>query len=261
MAKGIRAIKQAGIYNFLGKQKMVTVPIKWKSGKDHPDTELAYITKPEKELLIKLDMHGSMKDGKPNKGPGGIISLNSGGSGDGGSSGGSGGSGGSDATDTGDMGSEAANNAATDAANASVGAGDSGPTDPGPPATDTISSFGNNFSANMQSYGPLGYAVPGLAAVTGIQTAIQTNQARDMLGLTNPSTNTDQDNNGGGGGIAPYQAIQTTQPSSSLGSKPPSFNLNNPAYTFQNPGDPYNYQNSFLYKTYNKGGFVILGNC
>jgi hypothetical protein len=72
---------QAGIKNYLGKQKTATVPIKWKSGKDHPDTELAYITKPEKELLIKLDLHGSMKDGKPNKGPGGIISLNSGGSG------------------------------------------------------------------------------------------------------------------------------------------------------------------------------------
>jgi hypothetical protein len=48
---------QAGIKNYLGKQKTATVPIKWKSGKDHPDTELAYITKPEKELLLKLDMH------------------------------------------------------------------------------------------------------------------------------------------------------------------------------------------------------------
>jgi hypothetical protein len=98
-------VVQAGIKNYLGKQKTATVPIKWKSGKDHPDTELAYITKPEKELLIKLDLHGSMKDGKPNKGPGGIISLNSGGSGNGGSGdGGSGGggsaSGGSD-SDTG----------------------------------------------------------------------------------------------------------------------------------------------------------------
>jgi hypothetical protein len=111
---------QAGIKNYLGKQKTATVPIKWKSGKDHPDTELAYITKPEKELLIKLDLHGSMKDGKPNKGPGGIISLNSGGSGNGGS--GDGGSGGG-GTDTGDMGSEAANDAATNAANSSVGIG------------------------------------------------------------------------------------------------------------------------------------------
>jgi hypothetical protein len=77
---------QAGIKNYLGKQKTATVPIKWKSGKDHPDTELAYITKPEKDLLIKLDMHNSMSDGEPNIGPGGLISLNSGG--DGGAGGG-----------------------------------------------------------------------------------------------------------------------------------------------------------------------------
>jgi hypothetical protein len=69
---------QAGIKNYLGKQKTATVPIKWKSGKgdNHPDTELAYITKPEKDLLIKLDMHNSMPDGEPNIGPGGLISLN-----------------------------------------------------------------------------------------------------------------------------------------------------------------------------------------
>jgi hypothetical protein len=81
-------VVQAGIKNYLGKQKTATVPIKWKSGKgdSHPDTELAYITKPEKELLIKLDMHNSMSDGEPNIGPGGLISLNSGG--DGGAGGG-----------------------------------------------------------------------------------------------------------------------------------------------------------------------------
>jgi hypothetical protein len=74
-------VRQAGVLNFLGRQKMVTVPIRWKSGEGdkHPETELAYITKPEKEKLIKLDMHGSMKDGKPNFGPAGLISLNSGG--------------------------------------------------------------------------------------------------------------------------------------------------------------------------------------
>jgi hypothetical protein len=96
---------QAGIKNYLGKQKTATVPIKWKSGKgdSHPDTELAYITKPEKDLLIKLDMHNSMPDGEPNIGPGGLISLNSGG--DGGAGGGGGGDGGS--TDTGDQGEAA----------------------------------------------------------------------------------------------------------------------------------------------------------
>jgi hypothetical protein len=104
-ANGDYAI-QAGIKNYLGKQKTATVPIKWKSGKDHPDTELAYITKPEKDLLIKLDMHNSMPDGEPNIGPGGLISLNSGGDGGaGGGAGGGGGDGGS--TDTGDQGSEA----------------------------------------------------------------------------------------------------------------------------------------------------------
>jgi hypothetical protein len=109
---------QAGIKNYLGKQKTATVPIKWKSGKgdSHPDTELAYITKPEKDLLIKLDMHNSMPDGEPNIGPGGLISLNSGG--DGGAGGGGGGDGGS--TDTGDQGSEAANDAASASAAASA---------------------------------------------------------------------------------------------------------------------------------------------
>jgi hypothetical protein len=114
-ANGDYAI-QAGIKNYLGKQKTATVPIKWKSGKDHPDTELAYITKPEKDLLIKLDMHNSMPDGEPNIGPGGLISLNSGG--DGGAGGGGGGDGGS--TDTGDQGSEAANDAASASAAASA---------------------------------------------------------------------------------------------------------------------------------------------
>jgi hypothetical protein len=109
---------QAGIKNYLGKQKTATVPIKWKSGKDHPDTELAYITKPEKDLLLKLDMHNSMPDGEPNIGPGGLISLNSGG--DGGAGGGGGGDGGS--TDTGDQGSEAANDAASASAAASAAA-------------------------------------------------------------------------------------------------------------------------------------------
>jgi hypothetical protein len=103
---------QAGIKNYLGKQKTATVPIKWKSGKDHPDTELAYITKPEKELLLKLDMHNSMPDGEPNIGPGGLISLNGGGGGSegagtsdsGGDSGGFDGTEGTFSTDTSDTG-------------------------------------------------------------------------------------------------------------------------------------------------------------
>ena len=66
---------QGKIRNYLGKQKMVKAPVKWKSGPDHPNTELAYITKAEKDALIKMNMYGSM-NGKANKGPSGIISLN-----------------------------------------------------------------------------------------------------------------------------------------------------------------------------------------
>jgi len=75
LAKGQNVPLQAGAQNYLGEQEMVTVPQHWKSGKDHPETELAYITKPELDLILKADFHGSLKDG-PNKGPGGVMSLN-----------------------------------------------------------------------------------------------------------------------------------------------------------------------------------------
>ncbi len=112
---------QGGIRNYLGKQKTVSdVPLKWKSGPGHPETELAYITKAEKNLLIKKDLHKSLKDG-PNKGPGGIMSLNNDGIGDLGGPGNVGP--GNDATDTGDLGSEKANDASLSAGNKSVGFG------------------------------------------------------------------------------------------------------------------------------------------
>ena len=63
--------------NYLGKQKTVSkVPVKWQSGPDTPPTELAYITEAEKDLLLKADLHGSLKDG-PNTGPDEIMSLDS----------------------------------------------------------------------------------------------------------------------------------------------------------------------------------------
>ena len=40
---------QGGVKNYLGKQKMVKAPKKWKSAPGHPKTELAYITKAEKD--------------------------------------------------------------------------------------------------------------------------------------------------------------------------------------------------------------------
>ena len=68
---------QGGVDNWLGEQKTVSgVPIKWKSRPGKPETELAYITKAEKDLILKKDLHGSLKDG-PNIGPSGVMSLDS----------------------------------------------------------------------------------------------------------------------------------------------------------------------------------------
>ena len=67
---------QGGVENY-SPSEMVTVPKFAKSAPNHPQTELAYITKPEIDLIIKKDFHGSLKDG-PNKGPGGLMSLNAG---------------------------------------------------------------------------------------------------------------------------------------------------------------------------------------
>ena len=74
MAK--KPIVQGGVDNYLGKQPQVVAPRKWQSSPDAPPTELAYITKAEKDLILKKDMHGSLAKG-PNMGPSGIMSLDS----------------------------------------------------------------------------------------------------------------------------------------------------------------------------------------
>ena len=77
MLKDGNVAVQGGVKNYLGEQETVSdVPLKWKSGPNKPATELAYITDAEKKLLLKEDIHGSLKDG-PNEGPKGIISLDS----------------------------------------------------------------------------------------------------------------------------------------------------------------------------------------
>ena len=74
MAK--KPVVQGGVENYLGKQPQVVVPRKWQSSPDAPPTELAYITKAEKDLILKKDIHGSLDKG-PNMGPSGIMSLDS----------------------------------------------------------------------------------------------------------------------------------------------------------------------------------------
>ena len=78
---GNKRVLQGGVYNYLGKEKTVNAPLKWKSSPEHPVAYLTYITKEEADILIKKNIYGSLKDGKPNKGPFGIASLQGSGSG------------------------------------------------------------------------------------------------------------------------------------------------------------------------------------
>ena len=73
--KKINYNMQGNVKNYLGKQKMVKARLHWQSAPNHPKTELAYITDAEKKLLIKKDLHKSLKGGV-NRGPSGIMSLN-----------------------------------------------------------------------------------------------------------------------------------------------------------------------------------------
>ena len=64
---------QGGVKNYRPSE-MVTVPKIAKSSPDTPTAKLAYITPEEEKILVDLNLYGSLK-GKPNRGPGGIPSL------------------------------------------------------------------------------------------------------------------------------------------------------------------------------------------
>ena len=72
--KKAKPANQGGGPNYLGKEKTVTVPKKWLSSPDHVVAELAYITPREQKILLDANLYGSL-NGKPNRGPGGIMSL------------------------------------------------------------------------------------------------------------------------------------------------------------------------------------------
>ena len=55
------------IKNYLKSVKDITAPLNWKSSSDSPPTQLAYVTQPEIDMLVKANIHGSM-NGKPNMG-------------------------------------------------------------------------------------------------------------------------------------------------------------------------------------------------
>ena len=64
---------QGGVKNYEPSQ-MINAPIRAKSSPDHPTAHLAYITPEEQDILIDLNLYGSLK-GKPNRGPSGLPSL------------------------------------------------------------------------------------------------------------------------------------------------------------------------------------------
>jgi len=74
LKKKIKPVNQGGGPNFLGKVETVTVPKQWLSSPDHVVAELAYITPAEQKMLIEADLYGSL-NGKPNRGPAGLLSL------------------------------------------------------------------------------------------------------------------------------------------------------------------------------------------
>jgi hypothetical protein len=101
-----KPVKQAGVMNYMPSE-MVTVPKIAKSSPNTPTAKLAYITPEEQDILVNLNLYGSL-DGKPNRGPGGLPSLEGdfgpGGNNPGGFEGGGGGRGDRDTVGTTDRG-------------------------------------------------------------------------------------------------------------------------------------------------------------
>jgi hypothetical protein len=73
LRKGSEPMEQAGVMNYMPSE-MITVPRIAKSSPNTPTAKLAYITPEEQDILVKLNLYGSL-EGKPNRGPGGVPSL------------------------------------------------------------------------------------------------------------------------------------------------------------------------------------------
>ena len=184
---------QGGVRNYLGKQKEIKAPLKWQSSPNHPSTELAYITQAEKNLLVKQDLHGSL-NGKPNKGPSGIMSLNGGGFG-------------SEDKGTNDDGS------ANSGGDTSVrGPAELGLTTRGPPAApkdgggflDGLKNIGTTVKDYVTSGGMIGMGIRGLTGLFGGPTTKDTTapDQRNMFNVSGPVVGPDfGDDRGNGQGI------------------------------------------------------------
>ena len=205
MLLGKDFVMQGGVRNYLGETEEVNnAPKYWQSSPTSPKTELSYITDLEKKLLLEANLHGSLKDGKPNKGASGLLSFDGGGfgsesAGTGGNDG-FGGGGGDTGSDYGQFGravSQAANNPPSAP---SGGGGDNNTVDPGfqealrqqaiqqlalgdpdpqvdvsPEDRDSITSFFDNYKAELKS-NPFNFSTMG-----ALKTLYKTTQARNMM--------------------------------------------------------------------------------
>lgn len=294
---GDKKVLQGGVYNYLGKEKTVNAPLKWKSSPEHPVAYLTYITKEEADILIKKNIYGSLKNGKPNKGPFGIASLQGSGSG-------------SEGAGTADSSSQAGDSGYSDYSDADMGA-------PGPGAGagtgDTVSQAGNasytDYSNAMM--GPVGPAAMGLQDKKTEQLNVAPQMARLQpvgiaaynMSLANPEKSFAE--KAIGFGLSPVgstlstiadvsmrgvtdpddysqltESVQTGAPTSMQSGggqeniagvsnnsflnnlpdrKAYDMNLLNTAKSSFNYFDPYNYaKNNPLYKTFSKGGIINI---
>jgi hypothetical protein len=169
-----KPVEQGGVLNFLGKQKTVNAPVKWRSSKDHPIAHLSYITKDEQKILIDLNLYGSLK-GKPNRGPFGLPSLQGSGGGSGGDGGGDGGSSGGD-SGPGDSGPGGSDDG--------TGHGGPGPGDSGPGGSDDGTGHGGPGPGpgDTGSVGPSneGFGIGPDAATDAAQSAAQSISADNI---------------------------------------------------------------------------------
>jgi len=144
LRKKIKPVNQGGGPNFLGKVETVTVPKQWLSSPNHVVAELAYITPAEQKMLIEADLYGSL-NGKPNRGPAGLLSLQ----GDMGSVGGGGGGHAGD-TDTSDAETD---DPATAGAGSTEAGYSSGPDNQAGTADDVMGTPGSDLGGYQGSTG------------------------------------------------------------------------------------------------------------
>jgi hypothetical protein len=178
-----KPVKQGGVFNYLGKQKTVNAPVKWRSSKDHPIAHLSYITKDEEKILIDLNLYGSLK-GKPNRGPFGLPSLQGSGGGSGGDGGSSGGDGSSGDGSSGDSSGDSGDGEGSSSGSGGGVGGDDGASasNAGDAGQSTGDSAGVGGSGDSTSGEGVGSGPGGEAGTGGVSAANAASEGTGVMG-------------------------------------------------------------------------------